>query len=107
MSLDVSLYVTEPHEVYSANITHNLGKMADQAGIYYALWRPEEKGWIYAKDIITALEVGLADLKDRPEYYEQFNAENGWGTYKHFVPFVSEYLEACKEHPEAKIEVDR
>ncbi len=34
----------ETNEVYSANITHNLGEMADKAGIYYALWRPEEKG---------------------------------------------------------------
>lgn len=28
--------------VFSQNVTHNLGKMADAAGIYYALWRPEE-----------------------------------------------------------------
>ena len=53
MSLDVSLYrnylisydegkTLEPRreEVYGANITHNLGKMAAEAGIYEALWRP-------------------------------------------------------------------
>ena len=27
-------------DLYSANITHNLGKMADAAGLYEALWRP-------------------------------------------------------------------
>ena len=26
--------------MYNANITHNLGKMAEEAGIYEALWRP-------------------------------------------------------------------
>ena len=29
-------------EVYSANITHNLGGMAREGGIYQACWRPEE-----------------------------------------------------------------
>jgi hypothetical protein len=32
-------YIT--HDVYDGNITHNLGRMADMAGIYYALWRPD------------------------------------------------------------------
>ena len=34
----------EPEGAYSANITHNLGKMAEEAGIYKHLWRPEEIG---------------------------------------------------------------
>lgn len=32
----------ESDEVYSANITHNLNRMAEAAGIYLALWRPSE-----------------------------------------------------------------
>jgi hypothetical protein len=28
--------------VYSANITHNLGKMAEEAMLYNCLWRPDE-----------------------------------------------------------------
>lgn len=107
MSLDVSLIDRMPVEVYDANITHNLAEMADKAGVYHALWRPEEKGWKRAKDIIAALEDGLQRLKDNREYYEQFNSPNGWGTYEHFVPFVEAYLEACKKYPKAKIEVCR
>ena len=34
-------------------------------------------------------------------------ATNGWGMYEHFVPFVEKYLEACKEYPDAVIEVSR
>ena len=111
MSLSVYLkdptarYETEP--LYWANITHNLGKMADKAGIYEALWRPEEIGAKYAKEIIDVLEKGLNDLKSRPEYFEQFNSLNGWGMYNHFVPFVSEYLDALKEYPDAEIQVSR
>jgi hypothetical protein len=93
--------------VHSANITHNLGLMAGEAGIYKALWRPEEINATQAKDIIDLLEAGLADLKARPEHYEQLNSPNGWGLYKDFVPFVEEYLQACKEYPEATIEVSR
>ena len=120
MSLDVSLntkaylsydkgitYTEKEEQVYWANITHNLGEMADIAGIYKALWRPEEINAEKAKDIIDIVEAGLTDLKNRPEYFKQFNSPNGWGMYEHFVPFVEEYLEALKGNPEATIEVSR
>ena len=107
MSLDVYLYDDESEEYYWANITHNLGKMAEEAGIYKALWRPEEINATQAKDIIDLLETGLADLKARPEHYEQFNSTNGWGMYEHFVPFVEKYLEACRQYPDATIKVSR
>ena len=120
MSLDVTLYkkyhvsydkgktLEEKEEkVYWANITHNLNEMADKAGIYKALWRPEEIDAKYAKDIIDIIEKGLTDLKARPEYFEQFNSPNGWGMYHNFVPFVEEYLEALKQNPETEIHVSR
>ena len=44
MSLDVYLTDAEGREVFSANITHNLGAMAKEAGIYMHLWRPDELG---------------------------------------------------------------
>lgn len=97
----------ESESVYDANITHNLGQMAEAAGIYKALWRPEEIEKFKAGEIVELLENGLADLKARPNHFETFNAPNGWGTYKHFVPFVEKYLAACKEYPEARIEVSR
>lgn len=111
MSLDLRLkYEVENGKdvtVFDTNITHNLGKMAGKAGIYYALWRPEEKGWTTAKQIKRSLKSGLKKLKEKPDYYKQFNAENGWGMYEHFVPFVEEVLNACEEYPNAIIEVSR
>ena len=120
MSLDVYLnrkrylsydegktYAEDNEQVYWANITHNLGEMAGEAGIYEALWRPEEIGKTKASEIIELLEKGLADLKARPEHFEKFNSPNGWGMYKHFVPFVEKYLASCKEYPDAIVEVSR
>lgn len=123
MSLDVSLLrkfhisydegktlIEKQEYVYESNITHNLAEMADKARLYNALWHPENlelKNPVKAEDIIPLLEKGLKDLEDRPEYFEKFNAENGWGTYIHFVPFVRNYLNACKEFPQALVEVDR
>lgn len=110
MSLDVTLiYQMDGNEidVFSSNITHNLGTMAEYAGIYKACWRPEEIGATKAKDIAPLLADGLAKLKANPEAYEQFNAKNGWGLYQHFVPWVEEYLAACQKYPNAELRVSR
>lgn len=107
MSLDVTLTEMQPCAVFDANITHNLTAMADAAGIYEALWRPEELKIRHAVELIPLLEAGLANLKSDPEHFKQFNASNGWGLYEHFVPFVERYLEACREHPNAEVSVSR
>ena len=93
--------------VYSANITHNLNGMAEAAGIYKELWRPDEIGVTKASQLIEPLTKGLAWLKSNRQEAEKHNASNGWGLYEHFVPFVEKYLGACKEHPEATVSVSR
>jgi len=138
MSLDVGLYRIkyvsydmvnfheEKEELYGANITHNLCEMAEQAGIYKALWRPyqlhkdyvhtedykiemafEDSVTIIATDIIDIIEQGLDLLKNRPDYFSKFDSPNGWGTYVHFVPFVEKYLNALKQYPNSTVIVDR
>lgn len=107
MSLDVSLMAVRPVEVYTANITHNLNKMAEAAGIYKHLWRPDEIGITKAAQLIEPLTVGLADLKARPEFFATFDAENGWGKYPGLVRFVEAYLAACIADPDADVEVSR
>lgn len=140
MSLDVTLYrnyhvsyddgkTLEPkkEEMYSANITHNLGDMASEAGIYEALWRPyrlkegynipeddhnaeykfEEENPVRAFEIIPIIEKGLKDMLARSEHYKTFDSPNGWGLYVHFIPFIERYLEALRKYPEAFVECDR
>lgn len=93
--------------LYEANITHNLGKMADAAGIYKPLWRPDEIGLRFARDLVAPLTNGLELLRDDPEHFKAFNPPNGWGSYDTLVQFVEEYLLACKAFPSAEIEVSR
>ncbi len=107
MSLDVTLTAIRPTEVFSANITHNLGEMAKAAGIYEALWRPEEIGVTKAKDLIPRIRRGLKKLKSDPEKFKTMNPKNGWGSYDVFVPWIEKYLKACEENPDAEISADR
>ena len=94
-------------EVYEDNITHNLGKMAGEAGIYEALWRPEEVGITKAEQLIEPLQAGLKNLKTTPEIYREHNPSNGWGSYEGLTSFVERYIDACKEYPEATVSVSR
>ena len=125
MSLDVTLravaerWVSCPHcseafkieeragEIYSANITHNLVMMADAAGIYEALWRPDEHSYTKAGQLIPLLKAGLEKMKADPAKFEAFNSPNGWGMYHNFVPWVERYLAACEENPESLVTVNR
>lgn len=107
MSLDVWLTGAVGKEIYSANITHNLNTMAEAAGIYMHLWRPDELGVTRAGDLVDSLRAGLARLEADPAKYEAYNSPNGWGLYKHFVPFVRGYLEACENSPDATVHVSR
>jgi hypothetical protein len=97
----------ESEEVYSANITHNLNKMAGEAGIYEALWRPEEIGVTKAEQLIPLLRDGLALLKGDPARFKAFNPSNGWGNYDGLARFVADYLVACEEYPAAAVSVSR
>jgi len=111
MSLNVHLELSidtggpEPHRVefFSGNITHNLNEMADAAGIYKALWHPDEVGITVASDLITPLTSGLEKMRSEPEQMRQHNPPNGWGTYEGLMRFVDEYLEACVAHPKADV----
>lgn len=107
MSLDVSLTAIRPTCIFDYNITHNLGEMAEEAGIYKYLWRPDEIGITKAYALINPLTVGLALLENDPARFKKFNPENGWGTYEGLVEFVRSYLKACEENPDADIYVSR
>lgn len=93
--------------VYDANITHNLNRMADAAGIYRHLWRPDEVGATHARDLIEPLEAGLELLRADPERFRALNPENGWGDYEGLVEFTAQYLAACREHPDAEVNACR
>jgi hypothetical protein len=114
MSLDVYLRTPtcpcckrEGTEIFKANITHNLGRMAGEAGIYKVCWRPDEIGILKAAQLIDPLKNGIAMMKADPTRFQKLNAQNGWGLYENFVPWLERYLAACEENPEAEVWVSR
>lgn len=141
MSLDIYLererYFTydkitferDDEQVYWGNITHNLAKMANEAGLYDALWRPfklldnykleyeeivkdyeydfEENNIVRAKDISTQVQIGLNNLINNKKSLTKFNPDNGFGDYQGLIKLVKEYLVELLSHPDAIITVSR
>lgn len=103
MSLDVTLV----GEVFSSNITHNLGRMAEEAGIYKHVWHPEDLLIKYASQMIVPLQTAIALMNKDPDRFKKFDSPNGWGMYEHFLPWLERYLWACEENPSAEIRVSR
>lgn len=97
----------EEHESHWQNITHNLGRMAREAGIYDCLWRAPENGFIKASQLIEPLEKAISEMKEKPDHFKQFDSDNGWGTYKDFLPWLKTLLQACKDNPNGTIEISR
>jgi len=94
-------------EFFRANITHNLGIMAKEAGIYGQVWRPEELGITKARELIEPLRAGLARMQAAPGIFKKLDPKNGWGSYDEFVTWIEAYLKACEEHPDANVIVSR
>ena len=98
---------TDDDEVYNSGITSFLDTMAAAAGLYEYLWTPDEIGIITAQQLIEPLQKGLKVLLDNPIKFSRYNPDNGRGTYESLVKFVRDYLEACKEYPNAQVNACR
>lgn len=104
MSLTFYLKVVQPTVVFERNITHNMTKMAIEAGIYKHLWHPDELGVKTARELIVPLRDGLALLRSDPGRFRPYNPSNGWGSYAGLIEFVAGVLAGCEEFPDATIE---
>lgn len=108
--MGLNIYFKKPNTdelSHIAGITHNLGQMAKVCELYKPLWRPEEIGITYAKELIPYLSNGLSELVSKPNEYKQFNSPNGWGTYQNLVKFTTEVYLACLDNPDVLIIADR
>ncbi len=92
--------------VYSANITHNLCDMAEEAGIYGVLWHPTENAIGHACQLVSPLLRAIVDMRTDPERFKAFNSPNGWGTYATFLPWLGRLLDACRKYPGARVVSD-
>jgi hypothetical protein len=93
--------LAEPAWEDSVNITHNLGKMAQELGVYYLLWRGADV--TVASDMLEKLRAAILALETTPEEYHRYDAPNGWGKLEHFLKFLKTLEGMCREHPEAEV----
>lgn len=95
-------------EVFSANYTHNCNTMAEAAGIYKYVWRPDECPDVKcAGDLIVPLQRGINEMVSNPAKYIAMNPPNGWGSYETFLPWLQNYRQACVDYPKAQVGVCR
>lgn len=93
--------------LFEAKITSNLSAIADAAGLYKALWRPDEIGVTRAWQLIQILDYGLKILVNRKDELKRLEPSNGWGSCEQLIEVVQEYTKACVMFPESTIEVSR
>ena len=106
MSLDIDL-IEHGESMWSANMTHNLNKIAIEAGVYECLWRPDEIGVKYARDNISNLRFALGIFHLKYDELKKLNPSNGWGDIDGLIEVTQDFLKACIEYPNAIIECDR
>jgi len=67
----------EGEEVFSQNITYNVGTMLRRAGLY-----PRILNGMTVAETQPVLKNAVILMSENPEYFRQFNAKNGWGTFE-------------------------
>lgn len=97
-------YTKQVRGSVDTNITHNLHRMFDAAGIGHILWGD---GGQRAGDILPALESGLTRMLEDPEMFKKFNAPNGWGKYEHALSFLRDVISMCRQHPDWVVETSK
>ena len=94
--------------IFEASYTHNCNVMAEAAGLYTYVWRPDEcEDVSVAGDLIEHLRRGIRLMENDPDRFIAMNPSNGYGSYETFLPWLRRYLEACIENPKATIYASR
>ena len=106
MSLDLTLEIDggggHYHEVWTRNITHDVWKMWEKAGVRDAFY--ESDGHI-AEEYIEALGSGLRHFVEHYPEYEKLNSSNGWAMAENALPWLFNAYRAFAANPKARIRV--
>ena len=105
MKLDICLRQKKDIEIYHVHIEEDVSNPAKESGLYYPLYRPADKGWNKAKDLIQPLVSGIDKLESYPDYYKNLN-NSDVGKYTGLLKASKQLLEFCRDNPEARIEVN-
>lgn len=101
MSYDISFKVkVEGVDAYvpvgdcDANITWNVRKIIElSTGLP---WLNEANNGL-CKDVIPHIEKGLDELREYPDKYKPYEAENGWGTVEGTARFFERIIKAWED----------
>lgn len=101
---------------WRANITHNMGIMAQNIpvsyniegeghtnNLYALVWRPEEYECNNTDIVAQALQSGIEYMVKHKEELLQYNPQNGWGNYSSFLNWLIAYWTACDENKDCEI----
>lgn len=84
--------------VFDKNVGSSLVGLAEEIGLDQRIWQPGEHGIDKAGQLIEPLTTGLAKLQSGKSFDEKRHR---------LTCAVSEYLTACREHPDATVTVWR
>lgn len=98
MSSDISIHVVHPDGYSSSfevgNMTSNCNRMLIAAcGV--------SMGWfdkVSCEKAMPILRHAWQNMKRNPKVYRQLQAENGWGTYDQFMPFLTRFYVMTRLH---------
>ena len=90
--------------LFDANITHNLGEMFGEAGVYEILWHGDG---MRAGDVIQKLKDARDWMQLEPARFKKHDAPNGWGLYEHALSFIDTVIKGCEENPDGIIYCSR
>ena len=71
-------------ETFEGNLTYNVGLMLRRAGIHPHILEGQ-----MVKVVRPVIENAYMTMFENPDYFRQFEASNGWGTYESTMKFVS------------------
>lgn len=110
---DIEEKTYEDNEYFHMNLTHNLTEMASQCRVigtcnydadsaivtlYDLLWHPKDNLKVetptfdYLEDVMQCYKK----LLEKPEFYKQYNPENGWGSYEGLVRNTKKFIIALQ-----------
>lgn len=105
MSYDVYLEIDTGKamvEVWWRNHTSNTVQMWREAGVDLAYYDGKS-----AALLEVPLGIAIANMKERPKAFREFESDNGWGTYESTLEFLEAIYAACKEHWRTTVRVSR
>ena len=85
------------------HFTHNTNPMIQAAGFEDFL---EADGW-NCERFCNKLKKLIMELESKPDFYAEYDAPNGWGTYEHLLACLRSIYEEFHKHTLTTVRMDK